>query len=83
MKVEALNKKTFARVIDSLDERNFDGHTDFHALSMEQKLRWLSAGAQFWFLAKSISGRFPLGARKSGRLAKNVKKSVTRDDVFT
>jgi hypothetical protein len=34
---------------DNLKTEDFDGHTDFHKLTPEQKLMWLSQSAQFYY----------------------------------
>ena len=71
MKIEGLDNKTFARAIDGLDERNFDGHTDFDELSLEKRLQRLSVGAQFCLLAKSIPDR---------RAVRNVGRKYTKEN---
>jgi hypothetical protein len=57
MKNERLNKKSLARAFDGLNEKNFDGHTDFYMLSSEQRLQWLSSGARFAFVVNRDTRR--------------------------
>ncbi len=38
----------FKKVLDRLKPEDFDGHTEFHRLTPEQRLMWLSQAAQFW-----------------------------------
>jgi len=39
----------FRRLLRSLPDDAFDGHTEFHRLTAEQRLMWLSQAAQFYF----------------------------------
>jgi hypothetical protein len=39
----------FKKVLDRLKPEDFDGHTEFHLLTPEQRLMWLSQAAQFWY----------------------------------
>lgn len=42
-----MNREEFDRVFATLKPEDFDGHTEFHRLTPEQKLMWLSQVAQF------------------------------------
>lgn len=47
---EELDK--FRELIRSLDDKDFDGHTDFQKLTPKQKLEWLSELIHFTHMAK-------------------------------
>jgi hypothetical protein len=42
-----MNEEEYREFIRSLPDDAFDGHTEFHRLTPEQKLMWLSQIAQF------------------------------------
>jgi len=48
-----MNEEEYREFIRSLPDDAFDGHTEFHRLTPEQKLMWLSQIAQFVVEARS------------------------------
>ncbi len=48
-----MNEEKYREFIRSLPDDAFDGHTEFHRLTPEQKLMWLSQIAQFVVEARS------------------------------
>ena len=48
-----MNEEEYREFIRSLPNDAFDGHTEFHRLTPEQKLMWLSQIAQFVVEARS------------------------------
>ncbi len=44
-----LEMEKIKQIIKFLDEKEFDGHTEFHNLSMEQKLIWIVQISLFFF----------------------------------
>ncbi|MFQ3609204.1 MAG: hypothetical protein SNJ55_11300 [Chloroherpetonaceae bacterium] len=42
-----MNEEEYRQFIRSLPDDAFDGHTEFHRLTPEEKLMWLSQIAQF------------------------------------
>ncbi len=47
MKHEEFDRKEFDRILATLKPEDFDGHTEFHRFTPEEKLMWLSQIAQF------------------------------------
>jgi hypothetical protein len=47
MNQEEFDRNEFDRILATLKPEDFDGHTEFHRLTPEQKLMWLSQIAQF------------------------------------
>jgi hypothetical protein len=45
----------FRKMIRSLPDDAFDGHTEFISLTPEQKLMWLSQAAQFYFECRGLA----------------------------
>lgn len=41
----------FRKSLDAVDEKAFDGHTDFYKLTAREKLEWLSELIYFKYLA--------------------------------
>jgi hypothetical protein len=66
-----MNRKSpKTKIIEGLDKTtpsDFDGHTDFISLTPEQKIRWLSGAAQFYF-------RSGAKGRSAGRTVRKRKK---------
>jgi len=48
-----MDMETFKRIMQDVPDSAFDGHTEFDKLTVEQKLAWLSEGAQFIVAARS------------------------------
>ncbi len=44
-------------IIKKLSQADFDGHTEFHTLTPEQKLMWLSQAVQFAYTYGGISSK--------------------------
>ena len=53
MNQEEFDRNEFDRILATLKPEDFDGHTEFHRLTPEQKLMWLSQIAQFVVEARS------------------------------
>jgi hypothetical protein len=49
---ESSQADSFDETLKSLKPEDFDGHTEFRALSPEQKLMWLSQAVQFYYKNK-------------------------------
>ncbi|MCS7211867.1 MAG: hypothetical protein RMI34_02980 [Chloroherpetonaceae bacterium] len=49
-----MNREEFERILSTLKPEDFDGHTEFHRLTPEQKLMWLSQIAQFVVEARTF-----------------------------
>ena len=48
MKKEIIDEmESFRRLLEKATTHDFDGHTEFHRLSADQKLLWLSQCSQF------------------------------------
>ncbi len=41
-------KKEAMEVLRACSPEDFDGHVDWHALTFEQKLQWISTSARIW-----------------------------------
>jgi hypothetical protein len=39
-------------ILNHVKPEDFDGHTEFRKMSPEQKLRWLSEGAKFFYIIR-------------------------------
>ena len=46
---ESSEADSFEEILKSLKPEDFDGHTEFRALSPEQKLMWMSQAVQFYY----------------------------------
>jgi hypothetical protein len=55
MNQEECDRNEFDRILATLKPEDFDGHTEFHRLTPEQKLMWLSQIAQFVVEAKVVA----------------------------
>jgi hypothetical protein len=53
MNQEEFDRNEFDRILATLKPEDFDGHTEFHRLTPEQKLMWLSQIAQFVIEART------------------------------
>ncbi len=53
MNQKEFDRDEFDRILATLKPEDFDGHTEFHRLTPEQKLMWLSQIAQFVVEARS------------------------------
>lgn len=42
----------FRKSLENIDQKDFDGHTDFEKLSVREKLLWLSELNYFNYIAK-------------------------------
>ncbi len=77
-----MSDSDFRTKLTAMTDADFDGHTDFHSLSCEQKLMWLSQTARFWHqsskfriaLSKSTTDK-PFPFPKSGDIGNIVWKN--------
>ncbi|MFP4417385.1 MAG: hypothetical protein ACOC41_06895 [Chitinivibrionales bacterium] len=73
----------FRAKLRNLSSADFDGHTNFHRLSGEQKLMWLSQTARFWHqsrkfriaLSESSSSEKPLPFPKANDIENIIGKN--------
>jgi hypothetical protein len=54
----ALKLKEALDVLRSCDAEDFNGHTEFHRMSAQQRLAWLDGAVAFIREAKNASGEF-------------------------
>jgi hypothetical protein len=47
----------FRHLLAQTSPSDFDGHTDFHLLTLEQRLEWLSLVVQFTWMVKQARRR--------------------------
>ena len=50
------SSQPFDEILQSLSPEDFDGHTDFEKLTLEERLAWLSNIARFLWAAKQGTG---------------------------
>ncbi|MBN1523740.1 MAG: hypothetical protein JW904_04610 [Spirochaetales bacterium] len=44
-----MTNEEFKKKLPELKSSDFDGHTDFEFMTLEQRLAWLSSCARFWY----------------------------------
>ena len=54
----ALKLKEVLDVLRGCDAKDFNGHTEFHRMSAQQRLAWLDGAVAFITKAKNASGEF-------------------------